>query len=112
MKLIKTKLNFIAHLKTILKKTNLKIQNYNKPLARLVHSAEKFGLKHLENLHSMQRRPGLASHCISPIGERRGGPAGLGRMRCMGLQSKRQMAGTDEQQPLPREGGACCIACH
>ncbi len=29
MKLIKTKLNFIANLKTILKKTNLKIQNYN-----------------------------------------------------------------------------------
>lgn len=54
--------------------------------SRLVHAAEKLGLKHLVNRHCLQRRPGLAGHCISPVGEHRGGPAGLSGMRSMGLQ--------------------------
>ncbi len=45
-------------------------------LARLIHTAEKLGLKQLENSHCMQRWPSLVGCCISPIGECRGGPAG------------------------------------
>ncbi len=49
--------------------------------------AEKFSLKHLENRHC-KRRSGLTGRCISPVGKRRGGPAGLRGMRYMGLQTE------------------------